>query len=58
MRATWIVGHITAGVPPRILVKAAGLTNLRSFERWLYTLPELGQDAYRQALREAARERR
>ncbi|MDN5767667.1 MAG: tyrosine-type recombinase/integrase [Humibacillus sp.] len=51
LRATWVVAHITAGVPAPILVRAAGLTNLRPYERWLYTLPEYEQDAYRQALR-------
>lgn len=52
LRATWIVAHITAAVPAPILVTAAGLTNLRAYEGWFYTLPKYGQDAYRQALRD------
>ena len=58
LRATWIVTHLKAGVPPSVLVPAAGLTNLRSFERWVYAFPEYNTDEYRAALRRRERDRR
>jgi hypothetical protein len=35
-RATWIVGHIQAGVPIAAITQAAGLTELRGYEKWVY----------------------
>lgn len=58
LRATWMVAHLKVGVPPAVLVKAAGLTNLRSFERWLYAFPEYNSDQYRAALRGPWREQK
>ena len=55
LRATWMVGHLKNGVPAAALTKAAGLTNLRSFERWLYFYPELNKGEYRELMRESWR---
>ena len=36
MPATWIVGHIQAGVPIAAITQAAGLVDLRGYEKWVY----------------------
>lgn len=51
MRAAWIVDHIRAGVPAAVLARAAGITNLRSFERWVFEFPEITPAQYRAWLR-------
>lgn len=56
LRATWMVNLIKAGVPPAALAKAAGLTNLRSYERWLYAYPEVDTTEYRNLMRDTWRE--
>lgn len=55
LRATWIVGHLRNGVPPVALCKAAGLTTLRAYERWLYSLPHMTEGEYRQLIRQSWR---
>nr|WP_300150065.1 hypothetical protein [Propionicimonas sp.] len=40
-RATWIVGHIQAGVPIAAITQAAGLTDLRGYEQWVYDASQL-----------------
>lgn len=42
-RATWIVGHIQAGVPIAAITEAAGLTDLRGYEKWVYDTSVLDQ---------------
>lgn len=40
MRTTWIVTHLTAGVPAKALLDAAGVKGFASFERCVTYLPE------------------
>lgn len=51
MRSTWLVGHLTAAVPPTALVEAAGVEGLFSLARYLDHVPNLDPDAIRIALR-------
>lgn len=46
LRSTWILRHIKAGVPASYLMRAAGVTSLRYFEKWIYNYPELRSDEY------------
>lgn len=55
MRATWIVEHIKAGIPPQIIAQAAGMVNLRSFDKWLYHYREFETSEYRALLRDELR---
>lgn len=47
MRATWIVGHLAAGIPATTLAKAAGLENTAALRLYLPFIPELDQREYR-----------
>lgn len=58
LRATWIVGHIKSGVPPMAIAKAAGMVNLRSFDKWLYNFREFEDAEYREALRAELRQQK
>ncbi|ADG98199.1 hypothetical protein Srot_1739 [Segniliparus rotundus DSM 44985] len=40
MRTTWIVGHLTTGVPARALIAAAGVDGFTAFQRCIPYLPE------------------
>ncbi len=46
LRSTWMLAHIKAGVPASYLMRAAGVTSLRYFEKWIYSYPELHNDEY------------
>ncbi|WP_414123483.1 hypothetical protein [Corynebacterium nuruki] len=39
LRTTWIVGHIYAEVPATALVEAAGVADLKHFEKWTNSVP-------------------
>lgn len=58
MRATWIVGHITAGVPPQLIAQAAGMVTLRNFDKYLYHYRQFETAEYRQLLRDEMREQK
>jgi len=51
MRATWIVGHLSAGVPVPALVDAAGVGSLEALTRYLRFVPPLDISATRSELR-------
>lgn len=55
LRATWLVRHLHNGVPAAALCRAAGLTNLRAYERWLCTLPKMDDAEFRQLVRRSSR---
>ncbi len=55
MRATWVVGHIKAGVPPQAIAHAAGMVTLRNFDKWLYHYREFETEEYRALLRDEMR---
>ncbi len=58
MRATWVVEHIKAGVPPQVIAEAAGMVTLRSFDKWLYHYREFETEEYRCLLRDEMREQK
>ena len=47
MRATWIVGHLAAGIPATTLARAAGLASTDALRLYLPFIPELDQREYR-----------
>lgn len=47
MRATWIVGHLAAGIPATTLVVAAGLESTDALRLYLPFIPELNTRDYR-----------
>lgn len=51
MRVTWIVGHLTAGVPLAALLQAAGIVSVTSLERYARYLTDPSRDEVRAALR-------
>jgi len=51
MRATWIVGHLRAGVPVKALVDASGVASFEAFTRYLPFVPDLFVTDYRDAFR-------
>ncbi|GAB2654434.1 hypothetical protein GCM10027169_18420 [Gordonia jinhuaensis] len=51
MRATWLIGHLTAGVPIRALMEAAGVESLNTLTRYLVHVPGLSSAQVRAALR-------
>lgn len=51
MRATWLVGHMVAGVRADALLAAAGIESLESLTRYLQYMPEADRKATREALR-------
>ncbi|MFT3860028.1 tyrosine-type recombinase/integrase [Micropruina sp.] len=55
LRATWLVRHLSNGVPVAALCRAAGLTNLRAYEKWLRTLPEMDDAEFRHLVRRSSR---
>jgi integrase len=42
MRTTWLVGHLTAGTPPRVLLRISGLTNLAALDKITKFVPKTG----------------
>lgn len=57
MRASWIVGHLVAGVPVPTVVQAAGLETYDSLRRYLPHIPSLDSDETRRMLTRSDRER-
>jgi hypothetical protein len=55
MRSTWLVTHMTAGTPPKVLVEAAGVDSLEALTRFLRFVPDVDPTAARRAMREAYR---
>lgn len=51
MRATWLVGHMVAGVRADVLLAAAGIESLESLTRYLQYMPQADRDTTRRALR-------
>lgn len=47
MRATWIVGHLAAGIPATTLVTAAGMESTDALRLYLPFIPELNTRDYR-----------
>lgn len=55
MRTTWLVTHMTAGTPPKVLVEAAGVDSLEALTRFLRFVPDVDPTAARKAMRAAYR---
>lgn len=47
MRATWIVGHLAAGIPATTIARAAGLESTDALRLYLPFIPELDEKQYR-----------
>lgn len=58
MRATWLVGHLNAGVPLAAILQAAGLDSVSSLARYQKYLTPVTAEDLRDALRARAREYR
>ena len=51
LRATWIVGHLEAGTPVAVLMKAAGVESLEAFTRYIQFVAPWEFTDYRSMLR-------
>jgi integrase len=53
MRTTWIVRHLTDGIPADVLMRAAGVATLAGLTRFMRYVPDRPHDVQRSALRGA-----
>lgn len=53
LRATWVVGHLAAGVPAPVLARAAGLTTTDGLTRFLKYVPDIDVADVRAQMRRA-----